>query len=149
MERTQIPMPLQAQILMQLALAACSLIAGNVLLVFFTMTIAAPLFLLAAVSGGHLYLVAARGHYLCLTGIVVRVERTMVLRRPKAILMEAEGTALRVVLRNRHKIPAEGHQITFYIQDSTPIYEWKGMHLLGSYLAVTDGPPDKSASSKS
>jgi len=66
MERTQIPMPLQAQILMRLALAACSLIAGNVLLVFFTMTIAAPLFLLsllAAVSGGHLYLVAAQGHY--------------------------------------------------------------------------------------
>lgn len=152
MERTQIPMPLQAQILMRLALAACSLIAGNVLLVFFTMTIAAPLFLLsllAAVSGGHLYLVAAQGHYLCLTGIVVRVERTMALRRPKAILMEAEGTALRVVLRNCHKIPAEGHQITFYIQDSTPIYEWKGMHLLGSYLAVTDRPPDKSASSKS
>ena len=52
---------IRAQILMRLALAACSLIAGNVLLVFFTMTIAAPLFLLsllAAVSGGHLYLVA-------------------------------------------------------------------------------------------
>lgn len=50
MERTQIPMPLQAQILMRLALAACSLIAGNVLLVFFTMTIAAPLFLLSLLA---------------------------------------------------------------------------------------------------
>ena len=42
MERTQIPMPLQTQILIRLALAVCSLIAGNVCLVFFTVTIAVP-----------------------------------------------------------------------------------------------------------
>ena len=89
MERTQIPMPLQTQILIRLALAVCSLVAGNVCLVFFTMTIAVPFFLLAlltAVSGWHLYRVAVRGRYLVLTGTVLNVERTTVLRRPKAIL---------------------------------------------------------------
>lgn len=147
MERTQIPMPLQAQILVRLALAVCALIAGNVLLFFFTMIVATPFFLLGlltAISGGLLYRVAVRGHYLRLTGTVLHVEHTPVLRRPKAILMEAEGTALRVMLRNRHKAPTEGSQITFYIQDSTPIYEWRGMHLLGAYLAVTTGAPDES-----
>lgn len=142
MERTQIPLPLQTQILIRLALAVCLLIAGNVLLILFTVTIAIPFFLLAlltAVSGGYLYQLAVRGRYLILTGIVLNVERTAILRRPKAILIEAEGKALRVVLRSRHKAPSVGGQISFYVQDSTPIYEWRGMHLLGTYLAVSTG----------
>ena len=139
MERTQIPMPLQTQILIRLALAVCSLVAGNVCLVFFTVTIAVPFFLLTAVSGCHLYRVVVRGRYLVLTGTVLNVELTTVLRRPKAILMEVEGKALRVVLRSRHKAPSEGSQISFYVQDSTPIYEWRGIHLLGSYLAAAAG----------
>ena len=142
MERTQIPLPLQTQILIRLALAVCLLIAGNVLLLIFTVTIAIPFFLLAlltAVSGGRLYWLAVRGRYLILTGTVLNVERTAILRHPKAILIEAEGKALRVVLRNRHKAPSVGGQISFYVQDSTPIYEWRGMHLLGTYLAVSAG----------
>ena len=148
MERTQIPLPLQTQILMRLALAVCLLIAGNVLLIIFTVTIAIPFFLLAlltAVSGGRLYWLAVRGRYLILTGTVLNVERTAVLRRPKAILMEVEGTALRVILRNRYKVPNEGSQLSFYVQDSTPIYEWRGMHLLGTYLAAAVGTAGKCA----
>ena len=144
MERTQIPLPLQTQILIRLALAVCLLIAGNVLLIIFTVTIAIPFFLLAlltAVSGGRLYWLAVRGRYLILTGTVLNVERTAILRRPKAILIETEGKALRVVLRSRHKAPSVGGQISFYVQDSTPIYEWRGMHLLGTYLAVSTGKP--------
>ena len=142
MKRTQIPIPLQIQVLIRLALAVCSLVVGNLLLVLFSLSIAAPFFLLAlvtAASGGHLYWVAVCGHYLVLTGTVLNVERTAILRRPKAILIEAEGKALRVVLRNRHKAPGVGGQISFYVQDSTPIYEWRGMHLLGTYLAVSAG----------
>ena len=138
MERTQIPLPLQTQILMRLALAVCLLIAGNVLLIIFTVTIAIPFFLLAlltAASGGRLYWLAVRGRYLILTGTVLNVERTAVLRRPKAILMEVEGTALRVILRNRYKVPNEGSQLSFYVQDSTPIYEWRGMHLPATILS--------------
>lgn len=142
MERTQIPLPLQTQILIRLALAVCLLIAGNTLLIFFTVTIAIPLFLLAllsAVSGGCLCRLVVCGRYLILTGTVLNVERTAILRRPKAILIEVEGRALRVILRNRHKAPGVGGQISFYVEDSTPIYEWRGMHLLGTYLAVSAG----------
>lgn len=142
MERTQIPLPLQTQILIRLALAVCLLIAGNTLLIFFTVTIAIPLFLLAllsAVSGGCLCQLVVCGRYLILTGTVLNVERTAILRRPKAILIEVEGRALRVILRNRHKAPGVGGQISFYVEDSTPIYEWRGMHLLGTYLAVSAG----------
>ena len=148
MKRTQIPIPLQSQILLRLVLTVCSLVVGSLLLVLFSLPIAAPFFLLAlvtAASGGHLYWVAVCGHYLVLTGTVLKVERTTVMRRPKAILMEVEGTALRVILRNRHKAPGEGSQLSFYVQDSTPIYEWRGMHLLGTYLAAAVGTAGKCA----
>ena len=114
----------------------------------FTATIAAPFFLLAllaAISGCYLYWLVSRGHYLLLIGTVLNVERTAILRRPKAILMEVEGTALRVILRNRYKVPGEGSQLSFYVQDSTPIYEWRGMHLLGTYLAAAVGTAGKCA----
>lgn len=141
MERKQIPMPLQAQILMQAGLAVCSLIAGIAFLILFTGIVAFPFLLLAilaSVNGWRVYHVAAHGYYLTLSSIVLKVERTAFLRRPKAVLVEAEGKALRVMLRSRLSAPKEGSCITFYVQDSTPIYEWKGLHLLGSYLDLAD-----------
>lgn len=144
MDYSQIPVPLQAQILLRLALAVCALIAGNVLLIFFTGAIAMPFFLLAilaVISGGYLCHTAVRGHYLVLSGTVLHVEHTAVLHRPKAVLIEAEGRALRVTLRSRCGAPSVGGRISFYVHDSTPIYEWREMHLLSSYLAVSDGTP--------
>lgn len=141
MERKQIPMPLQAHILAQVGLAACSLIVGIAFLILFTGMVAFPFLLLAvlaSVNGWRVYHVAVNGHYLALSATVLKVERTAFLRRPKAVLVEAEGKALRVMLRNRLSTPKEGSCITFYVQDSTPIYEWKGLHLLGSYLALAD-----------
>lgn len=140
MKQTQIPVPLQTQILIQTALAVLSLIVGIAFFLFFSGTIAIPflfLAILAAINGWRIYRVSVQGHYLTLSGTVLSVEHTPVLRRPKALLAEIDGKALRVVLRNRHKSPAEGSRITVYVQDSTPIYEWKGIHLLGSYFAIT------------
>ena len=47
MKRTQIPIPLQSQILLRLVLTVCSLVVGSLLLVLFSLPIAAPFFLLA------------------------------------------------------------------------------------------------------
>lgn len=146
MERKQIPLPLQMQILIQIGLAACSLIAGIAFLILFTGMMASPFFvlaLLAAANGGRIYYVTVRGHYLTLSATVLKVERTPILHRPKAVLVETEGKALRVMLRSRLSAPKEGSCITFYVQDSTPIYEWKGLHL-GSYLAMADKAPNVS-----
>lgn len=141
MERKQIPMPLQAHILAQVGLAVCSLIVGIAFLILFTDIVAFPFLLLAilaSVNGWRVYHVASHGHYLTLSSVVLKVERTAFLRRPKAVLVETEGKALRVMLRSRLSAPKEGNCITFYVQDSTPIYEWKGLHLLGSYLVLAD-----------
>lgn len=140
MKRTQIPVPMQTQILIQTSLAVLSLIVGIVFFFCFTSAMALPflfLTILTAVNGCRIYRIAVLGHYLTLNGTILSVERTAVLRRPKALLAEVDGKALRIVLRNRHKALAEGSSIAVYVQDSTPIYEWKGIHLLSSYLAVT------------
>jgi len=116
MERKQIPMPLQAQILMQAGLAVCSLIAGIAFLILFTGIVAFPFLLLAilaSVNGWRVYHVAAHGYYLTLSSIVLKVERTAFLRRPKAVLVEAEGKALRVMLRSRLSAPKEGSSPQF------------------------------------
>lgn len=147
MKPTQIPVPLQTQILIQAALALASLIAGIAFFLFFTATIAVPFFLLAilaAVNGRRIYRISVLGHYLILSGTVLSVERTAVLHRPKALLAEIDGKVLRIVLRNRHRPRAEGGRIAVYVQDSAPIYEWKGIHLLSSYLAVTGAETETS-----
>lgn len=135
-----IPVPLQAQILIRAALALLSLSMGIVLLAFFSLNAALPLLifaLLAAISAARVYLVAASGHYIAITGTVLKVERTAFLRRAKALLLAVDGKALRVVLRSRRSSPHTAERVTVYIHDSTPIHEWKGLHLLGTYLALT------------
>jgi len=147
MKHSQIPLPLQTKILWQMALALCSFIAAIACMLCFTIAAALPflfLSILTAANGGRLYYIAVRGHYLMLTGTVLHVERTAVLRRTKAVLIEVEGTALRVLLYNRHKSPIEGGHIVLYVQDSAPIYEWRGMHLLSAYLAAAFYPPGQS-----
>ena len=144
MEHPKIPVPLQSQILMRLALAVFSFIVAAAFMLFFSGAAALPFLLLGiltAVNGGRLYYIAAQGHYLVLAGIVLHVEYTAVLHRPKAVLIEVEETALRVLLHNRRKAPIEGGHVVLYVQDSAPIYEWRGVHLLDAYLAAEPIPP--------
>lgn len=58
---------------------------------------------------------------------MLKLERTPLRLRPKAMLMEVEGKALLVVLRNRHISVREGDALTLYIADTAPLYEWRGI----------------------
>ena len=91
---------------------------------------------LLAFSAFRLYNIGRRGQYLVLEGTVLKLERTPLRLRPKAMWMEVEGKALLVVLRNRHISVREGDALTLYIADTAPLYEWRGIHRLHSYLAV-------------
>ena len=134
-----IPLVLQRQILLRVAVAALALWFGTVVLVLHSPVVATP-FLLAALlsagSAGHIYHMAIKQHVLELRGVVLSLERTMFRRRVKAMLLEVEGKALRVVLHSSQKLPMRGDQITLFIQDATPLYEWRGLHQLGGYLAL-------------
>lgn len=141
--QSSIPAPIQNRVLIQIALAIISLLAGLLLLFFLTWPAAIPfliLSLLLALDGCRIYRAAAQGRCLALSGTVLKVERTAVLRRPKALLAEIDGKALRVMLHSRWKIPTEGSRVMCYVLDTTPIYEWRGIHLLSSYLVLAEIP---------
>ena len=134
-----IPLALQHQMLIQAALSVLALVLAALAMLFFSITVSVP-FLLCAVllafSAFRLYNIGRRGQYLVLEGTVLKLERTPLRLRPKAMLMEVEGKALLVVLRNRHISVREGDALTLYIADTAPLYEWRGIHRLHSYLAV-------------
>ena len=137
-----IPVALQHHIIVQVAVAVASLILGIAAWAFLTWTMAIPFFtlavLLAANAAKVTYAVAHR-RCLALHGVVLHTERTAFLRRSKALLLEVEGHALRVVLRNRLRPLQDGAQVTLYVMDSTMIYEWRGIHQLHTYLALAEG----------
>lgn len=134
-----IPPALQRQLLIQAALSALTLLLSVTAMIFFSVTISVPFLLCAmllAFSAFRLYRIGRRGQYLALRGAVLKLERTPLRLQPKAMLLEVEGKALLVVLRNRHISVREGDAVTIYIADTTPLYEWRGIHRLHSYLAV-------------
>ena len=106
-----IPLALQHQMLIQAALSVLALVLAALAMLFFSITVSVP-FLLCAVllafSAFRLYNIGRRGQYLVLEGTVLKLERTPLRLRPKAMLMEVEGKALLVVLRNRHISVREG-----------------------------------------
>ena len=141
-KRTSVPLALQTQILLQAALALASLVTGVILVILFSAAVSLPFFLLALLFGLgsiRIYHASMAGRYLTLLGNVLKVEQTAILRRPKAILLEIDGRALRVSLRNRHRAPEQGKIVRIYVLDTTPIYEWRGLHQLSSYLALDWG----------
>lgn len=130
---------LQTKIIELAGLAVASCVLGVAILLFFPHTLAMPFLILAiflAILCGRLYRVVATEQYLTLKGTVFQVEQTLLFHRINAILIETNGMALRVVVRNRHRRIATGDRITLYIQDSTPIYEWHKLHQLSSYIAI-------------
>ncbi|MPN64891.1 hypothetical protein SDC9_212669 [bioreactor metagenome] len=139
----QLPSPIQNQVLLRAGLCGLSLAAGiGMLALLGRIALALPFglaALLLAANAAHVYTTAARGHYLMIRGTVLKVERTSLRHRPRALLLEVEGKALRVVLHNRHRAPADGAAVTLYIPDTAPLYEWRGLHQLSAYLALVEG----------
>lgn len=135
-----LPIPLQRQILVRVGLSAASMVTGAGLLILLcSAAIAAPCLvaaLLAAASAWHIYRQAKLGRCLVLKGTVLNTEMSALRSRPKALLLEVDGKALRVVLRGRHKVLGAGAAVEVYITDTTPLYDWRGLHQLQSYLAL-------------
>lgn len=135
-----LPGPIQNQILLRIWICATALLTGcGMLLLLGRIALVLPFAmgaLLLAYSAAHLYTLAAQGHFLILRGTVQKVERTVFRRRPRALLLEVDGRALRVILHSRHRTPADGATVTLYVPDTAPLYEWRGLHQLSTYLAL-------------
>lgn len=136
----RIPPALQHAILIRVGFALLDLLAAVCLLIYFgRMLLVTPFLLLAPMLAGHagyICWLSLKGHCLELAGTVLSVERSFLRGRPKALLLETQGMALRIILHSRLKTPEAGERILLYIPDSAPLYEWRGMHQLDSYLAI-------------
>ena len=134
-----LPPALQRQLMIQAGLALLALVLAVVALFFFSLIISVPFLLgaaLLAFSALRLYHIGTQVQYLILRGTVMKVERTSVRQQMKSLLLEVDGKALQVVLRNRHVTVQEGETVKLYISDITPLYEWQGIHRLYAYLAI-------------
>ena len=136
-----LPVPLQNLLIYRVALAILALGASLALAVFLhDVHFALPGLILCVtmlVSASLLYRLLIQGRYLALRGTVLNAEQTMIRKHTKVIILEAEGKALRIQLRNRHMKVAQGDIVALYLADTTKLYPWRGMHQLSSYLAIS------------
>ena len=141
MSNKEIPVPIQHRILLQSGLSLLAMIAGlGTAATLKALPAAMPFVLTAMFLAGdatYLHYIAMKNRIIALTGTVLNVERTLWRRRPKALLLEVDGTALRVVLRNRLCKISTGDVIVIYLSDTTPLYSWFGIRQLASYLTLT------------
>ena len=141
-----LPPALQHQMIIQIGLALFCLVLAIGALAFVSFTVSIPFLLGAAllvICAMRLFCTGMRGQYLILRGVILKVDRTALRQRPKSILLETNGKALQVMLRNRHAAVREGDTVTLYIADTTPLYEWQGIHRLHAYMAMVPGRQDR------
>lgn len=139
------PQALQQQLFIRSGLALFCLVLAIGTVAFVSFAVSVPFLIGAAlltISAVHIYRIGMRGQYLILRGVILKVTRTALRQRPKSILLEANGKALLVMLRDRHASVWEGESVTLYIADTTPLYEWQGIHRLYAYLAMVPGKQD-------
>ena len=120
-----LPPALQHQMIIQIGLALFCLVLAIGALAFVSFTVSIPFLLGAAllvICAMRLFCTGMRGQYLILRGVILKVDRTALRQRPKSILLETNGKALQVMLRNRHAAVREGDTVTLYIADTTPLY---------------------------
>ena len=141
-----LPPALQQQLIIQMGLALFCLVLAIGAFVFVSFTVSIPFLLGAAVltiSAARLYRTGMRGQYLILRGVILKVERTTLRQRPKSILLEANGKALLVMLRNRHATVREGDTVTLYIADTTPLGVFIACTLTWRWYRVRRIQPDE------
>ena len=136
-----LPVPLQNLLIYRVALAILALGASLALAVFLhDVHFALPGLILCVtmlVSASLLYRLLIQGRYLALRGTVLNAEQTMIRKHTKVIILEAEGKALRIQLRNQHMKVAQGDIVALYLADTTKLYPWRGRYQLSSYLAIS------------
>lgn len=136
-----LPVPLQNLLIYRMALAILALGISLALAIFLhDVHFVLPGLILCVtmlVSAVLLYRLLIQSRYLALRGTVLHVEQTIMQKHTKIIILEAEGKALRIHLRNRHMKMAQGDMVALYLTDTTKLYPWRGMYQLSGYLAIS------------
>ena len=88
------------------------------------------------VSGCLLFNRGICGKYICIAGVIKRVEVTGLLKKQKWLFLDVDGRTVQCPPSTKQKNLAEDDCITLYLSLSTPIYEQDGVYRIFDYLAM-------------
>lgn len=96
--------------------------------------IAISLFFLT--SAALLFHRISRGRYVVVEGPCVEISTTMIRKRTKTIIIQADKHLVQVLIRQRLKKISQGSYVKIYVSDQTQVYDRDGTLLLSGYLAI-------------
>ncbi len=134
----RIPAPIQTQVFFRLGLALVSALFFILLLGITDDLLAIiPFAGLSVYSLFYAYRIFRRsveGGYVIIRGRCVEVENTIIRKRTKAVMIEAEEQMVRIILRQRLNRIRAGAEVRLYVADNTPVFDKDGAKLLNYYL---------------
>ena len=121
-----LPMAIQKQVIIRYGAAAVSLI----LLVLSLLMAEDPylplslalIFAFFLFSASQLLYLALSGHLIEISGECIRLERTPIRRRPKALYLQVETQVVRLQITGTLRNAEPGDLVTVYASDSAPVY---------------------------
>lgn len=136
----KLPGLLQRQILQRIGLC-CLMLALSIITWIATsnLTLTLPGLALMGYLGVSGCLLANRGicgKYICVVGIVKRVEVTGLRKKVKWLFLDVEGRTVQCPVSSKQKNLAVNDGITLCLSPSTPIYEQDGVYRIFDYLAM-------------
>jgi len=137
---TEIPEPLQKQVLIRLGFALVFLLLFIlVLCMMFDWLTVVPfigLSIYSVISAFLLFRRAVMGGYVVIRGRCLESAVTLIRRRTKSILVDDGEHMVQVMMKQRLKRIPGGAELEIYVADNTQVYEKDGAKLLHTYLAI-------------
>lgn len=136
-----LPMAIQKQVIIRYGAAAVSLILLVISLLMaedpYLPLSLALIFAFFLFSASQLLYLALSSHLIEISGECIRLERTPIRRRPKALYLQVEAQVVRLQITGKQRDVDAGDQVTVYVSDNAPVYENEGCQQLSGYLAIS------------
>lgn len=134
------PAVLQHQILLRLGMALGSMLFFVFCwLLFGQFVFASPFLLLAGwmgFSGIQMLGAIARGRFTCVRGTCRQIITTVILKRPKTLILSTGQGDVQVRMQQRIKKPEIGVDYILYLADDTTVYQSEDGFIVSSYYAL-------------
>lgn len=138
------PAPLQKMLLLRLFVMAAPLLLFVILLClsgdYRLLLPPGLLFAYLLIDCVLLYLRFSSGDYICLTGKCIGVEKSLLRKRPKRILMDVDGTRVIIQLTQTRIAAKDGNMITVYLSPGSPVSQEGEEPVIYRYYTICSRP---------
>lgn len=137
-----VPAVLQRQLLRR-GLMGCAFLIFSLLFLLFgydALLILPGMGLALFCLGGTLFHIADRNQYVVVEGVCTEVTKSLLFKRVKSVLVEAEGRTLRVQLKQYGRSFKAGARLRLYMQESVKVYERDGVLFIYDYILIEQRP---------